>query len=295
MMDTRDFPVGVIGTGAMGGAVARRLLACGFETHVRDIRGEAMDELELVGARPHASAGSIGASCHAIIVLVVDAPQMESALFGVGGAAESLRNGTLVVLSSTIAPGDAEAFARRLDAKGVLVLDAPVSGGPHRAVRGEMSMMAAGSVRAWDVGQRFLPTLSSRLFHVSERPGDGARFKLVNNMLAGINLAAGGEAFALAERLGLDARKLQEVISASSGASWVVADRLQRVLSGDDGVYAATRMLAKDLRLLQAVAEDAGFAARLASEACERFQSFVRAGLSDADDSVLIKRARDVK
>lgn len=294
-MNTKDFPVGVIGTGAMGGAVARRLLVCGFETHVRDIRPEAMRDLELVGARSHASAGSIGASCKAIIVLVVDAPQMESALFGAGGAAESLRSGTLVVLSSTIAPGDAESFARRLDAKGALVLDAPVSGGPHRALKGEMSMMAAGSAQAWDVGQRFLATLSSRLFHVSDRPGDGARFKLVNNMLAGINLAAGGEAFALAERLGLDPRKLQEVIGASSGASWVVADRLQRVLSGDDGVYAATRMLAKDLRLLQAVAEDAGFAAPLASEACERFQSFVRAGLSDADDSVLIKRARDVQ
>ena len=294
-MDTRDFPVGVIGTGAMGGAVARRLLACGFETHVRDIRPEAMRELELQGAHPHASGASIGASCKAVVVLVVDAPQMEGALFGPRGAVESLHSGTLIVLSSTIAPADAESFARRLDAKGALVLDAPVSGGPHRAVNGEMSMMAAGSERAWNVGQRVLPMLSSRLFHVSERAGDGARFKLVNNMLAGINLAAGGEAFALAERLGLDARKLQEVISVSSGASWVVADRLQRVLSGDDGVYAATRMLAKDLRLLQAVAEDAGFAAPLANEASERFQSFVRAGLSDADDSVLIRRAREVK
>jgi len=294
-MDTRDFPVGVIGTGAMGGAVARRLLACGFETHVRDIRPEAMRELELQGAHSHTSGASIGASCKAIVVLVVDAPQMENALFGARGAAESLRSGTLIVLSSTIAPPDAESFARRLDTKGALVLDAPVSGGPHRAVNGEMSMMAAGSQRAWDVGQRVLPMLSSRLFHVSERAGDGARFKLVNNMLAGINLAAGGEAFALAERLGLDARKLQEVISASSGASWVVADRLQRVLSGDDGVYAATRMLAKDLRLLTTVAEDAGFNVPLASEACERFQSFVRAGLSDADDSVLIKRAREIK
>ena len=294
-MDKQDFPVGVIGTGAMGGAVAKRLLGCGFKTHVRDIRPEVMHELEVQGAQPHASAASIAASCKALIILVVDAPQMESALFGAGGAAESLRSGTLVVLSSTIAPADAESFARQLDAQGALVLDAPVSGGPHRAVKGEMSMMAAGFAQAWDVGQRFLPTLSNRLFHVSERPGDGARFKLVNNMLAGINLAAGGEAFALAERLGLDARKLQEVISASSGASWVVADRLQRVLSGDDGVYAATRMLAKDLRLLQAVAEDAGFAAPLASEASERFQSFVRAGLSDADDSVLIKRARDVR
>ncbi|HYL19064.1 MAG TPA: NAD(P)-dependent oxidoreductase [Burkholderiales bacterium] len=294
-MERIDFPVGVIGTGAMGGAVARRLLACGFETHVRDIRLEVMRELELLGAQPHESAASIGASCNAIIVLVVDAPQMESALFGSGGAAESLRSGTLVVLSSTIAPVDAESFARRLAATGALVLDAPVSGGPHRAVNGEMSMMAAGSVQAWGAGQRLLPKLSNRLFHVSERSGDGARFKLVNNMLAGINLAAGAEAFALAERLGLDARKLQEVISASSGASWVVADRLQRVLSGDDSVYAATRMLAKDLRLLQAVAEDAGFAAPLASEACERFQSLVRAGLSDADDSVLIKRAREMK
>jgi 3-hydroxyisobutyrate dehydrogenase-like beta-hydroxyacid dehydrogenase len=220
---------------------------------------------------------------------------MESALFGADGAAELLGRGALVVLSSTIAPADVESLAHRLDARNALVLDAPVSGGPHRAVNGEMSMMAAGSAQAWGVGQRLLPTLSSRLFHVSERAGDGARFKLVNNMLAGINLAAGGEAFALAERLGLDARKLQEVISVSSGASWVVADRLQRVLSGDDGVYAATRMLAKDLRLLQAVAEDAGFAAPLVNEASERFQSFVRAGLSDADDSVLIKRAREIK
>jgi 3-hydroxyisobutyrate dehydrogenase-like beta-hydroxyacid dehydrogenase len=294
-MDAPDFPVGVIGTGAMGGAVARRLLACGFDTHVRDIRPEAMRELELQGARAHASAASIAAACKAVIILVVDASQIESVLFDAGGVTESLRGGTLVVLCSTIAPDDAESFAQRLDANGALVLDAPVSGGPHRAVKGEMSMMVAGSGRAWKVGQVFLPKLSSRLFHVSERPGDGARFKLLNNMLAGINLAAGAETFALAERLGLDARKLHEVISASSGASWVVADRLQRVLSGDDGVYAATRMLAKDLRLLRAVAEGAGFTAPLAEEACERFQSLLRAGLSDVDDSVLIKRAREQK
>jgi putative dehydrogenase len=284
-------PIGVIGVGAMGSAVARRLLACGVETHVRDIRPEAMQELAAEGAYPHGSPAALAACCRGVVVLVVDALQIEDVLFGVDGAAQTLQAGTLVILSSTIAPADADCFARRLRAQGALVLDAPISGGPARAALGEISMMVAGEPKAWEAAQAILPLFSGRVFRVSERPGDGARFKLVNNMLAGINLAAGAEAFVLGRKLGLSAGMLNEVISASSGASWIVAERMQRVLAGDTRAQAATRMLAKDLGLVQVLAQEAGIAVPFAKQANSRFQELMQAGLGDVDDSVLIRQA----
>jgi 3-hydroxyisobutyrate dehydrogenase len=114
-------------------------------------------------------------------------------------------------------------------------------------------------------------------------------------MLAGINLAAGAEAFAFGRELGLPAGALNEVVSASSGASWIVQERMQRMVAGDTRPHAATRLLAKDLGLLLALARETGFAVPFAKEAHMRFQSLMQAGLGDVDDSVLIERAAALK
>ncbi|MFN0314347.1 MAG: NAD(P)-dependent oxidoreductase [Burkholderiales bacterium] len=280
---------GIIGVGAMGGAVARRLLGSGVTTYVRDIRPHAMAELAALGARACASSAQLARACGVIILLVVDAKQIEEVLFGNEGAAEHMQLGSVVLLSSTIAPEDAARFSEQLSARGMHALDAPVSGGPARAGAGEMSMMIAGDPSAVQHAEPVLNIISNKIFRVSDKPGDGARFKLINNMLAATNLAAGAEAMALGMRMGLDSKRLLEVIGASSGASWVMLDRMARALEDDYAPRAATKILAKDISLALDLASKEHFPAMLASQAMQAFQAALAQGLGEEDDASLLK------
>jgi 3-hydroxyisobutyrate dehydrogenase-like beta-hydroxyacid dehydrogenase len=166
-----------------------------------------------------------------------------------------------------------------------------MSGGPARARDGSMSLMLACDETAWVRWQPLLATLASRLFRVGTRPGDGARTKLVNNLLAAVNLAGAAEAMALAERLGLDAATTLDVIAQSSGQSWIGSDRMARVLAGDTAPRAQMRLLAKDSALALAEAAHAGAAPPpLGQAAAARFAAALAAGQADADDSALWER-----
>jgi 3-hydroxyisobutyrate dehydrogenase len=192
-------------------------------------------------------------------------------------------------MSSTIQPAAAASLAERLARRGLLMIDAPCSGGPHKARAGQMTIMAAAP-RA--VLRRFAPVIeaiSGRCFHVSEHAGDGSRAKVVNNMLAGVNLVAASEAMALAIKLGLDARTMAEVIGASSGASWIFADRIPRVLAGDYSPKAAIDILRKDLSILLETAAGQGFPTPLARTAHAIFEDAARLGHGREDDAAVIK------
>jgi 3-hydroxyisobutyrate dehydrogenase-like beta-hydroxyacid dehydrogenase len=230
--------------------------------------------------------------CERIVTLVVDAVQTREVLFGADGAAGSLQPGAVVVMCSTIAPADAAALGLELARRNVAMLDAPVSGGPARAEAGTLSMMAAGPDAAFARAADVLAATTAKLFRVGAHCGDGSKVKIVNNMLAGVNLAAGCEAMALGERLGLDAKLLYEVICASSGASWIFADRMKRALEEDWKPRAAARILTKDLQLLLDTADAAGFDAEIARAAHAVFEDAVTSGLGEEDDAALLKRYR---
>ena len=273
----------------MGGAVARRLLGLGHQVFVRDIRMEVVQELTRIGAVACESPAALATRCNVVIVLVVDAGQINEVLFGVNGAVERLGAGSAVLISSTIAPKDAESFAERLKGHDIHALDAPVSGGPANAEAGTMSMMVAADLQAREALRDVLPLLSSKIFHVSARPGDGARFKLLNNILAAVNLCAGAEVMALATKIGLDAERLLEVIGNSSGGSWVVQDRMSRALAGDFAPRAATRILAKDVSLFIDLAREEQCPARMGNQAHQVFKEAVANGLGEEDDAALLK------
>lgn len=281
--------VGVIGAGAMGAAVARRLLDLGYRVCVRDIRPEAMADLQPLGAVPCESPAALAAQARAFIVLVVDAAQIESVLFGQEGASSALQRGDVVIVSSTISPGDAHSIATRLSALGVHALDGPISGGPARAQAGTMSMMLAAEESAVQAAQWLLPQLANPVFRVSARPGDGARFKLLNNILAATHLVAGAEVMALGQKMGLDGNRLLDVINQSSGASWVVGDRMPRALAGDYDPRAATRILAKDVSLFMELAKEQKFPALVCSQTLQVFQAALANGLGEQDDAALLR------
>jgi L-threonate 2-dehydrogenase len=283
--------VGVIGTGAMGGGIVQSLVRAGFTTVARDIRPEAQDLAVRHGATPSNSPADLAQSCDIVIIVVVDAAQIESVLFGSDGAAAALAPGSIVLVASTVDPAYPAALAPRLSTRGITLLDAPVSGGPAKAAQGTMTMMLSGDPAAIERVRPLLAQITGKLFVLGARCGDASTFKIVNNLLAAANLAAAAEAMALAQAVGLDLRRALEVINASSGASWIFADRVARALDGDYAPRAAAKILAKDVGIAVTVAQrltvDTPFA-RLAQEA---FADVLAAGYGNDDDAVLVKRA----
>ena len=248
-----------------------------------------MDALGALGAHAAATPAEAAKGVDALIVCVVDAAQTEAVLFGADGAASALPAATPVLLCPTIAPEGVERLATALAERGLAAVDAPMSGGPARAQDGTMSLMVATPDAVFRRCQPLLDTLSSRLFRIGERPGDGARTKLVNNLLAGINLAGAAEALALAQRIGLDPARTLDVIEQSSGQSWIGTDRMRRAIAGDFTPRAHITLLQKDTALAVAMARAAGFEGPLGPAAHAVFAGAAAAGLADLDDAALLR------
>ena len=281
--------IGVIGVGAMGMGVVESLLRAGYKTYVRDIVAERMTQAEKLGAVACSSPASMAREVEAIIILVVDAVQVEDVLFGVEGAAAALAMGSVVIVSSTLAPSYVEALAPRLAPRQLLMLDAPVSGGPARAAAGTLTVMVAGETQAYRRYADLLANISGKVFHVGDAAGMASKVKIVNNLLAGVNLVASAEAMALAIRLGLDPQTVFDVVNGSSGASWIFQDRMARVIAGDYAPRAALPILTKDLGLCLDLASASDFPMPLSSVAHQIFTASSRAAFGAEDDAAIIK------
>lgn len=284
--------VAVVGIGNMGLAMALRLRDRGFDVRVRDIDPvrEAMARDEGLAVHGSPAAACAGAGC--AIVAVVDAAQTEAVLFGTDGIAAALPAGAAVLLCPTIAPHDTEALAARLLAQGLAPIDAPMSGGPARTRDGTMSLMVAGADAAVERQRPVIEALSNAVFRLGTRIGDGARTKLVNNLLAGINLAGAAEVLALAERAGLDAARTLDVIERSSGQSWIASDRMRRAIAGDLAPRAHTTLLNKDTHLALAMAARLDMATPVGAQAAALFARACESGFASLDDASLFALLR---
>jgi L-threonate 2-dehydrogenase len=287
--------VALVGAGNMGGAMVARLCEKGWSVTVCDIDPACQRAARSAGAlladNPARAVAKLGPG-GVLIVCVVTARQAREVLFGNFGAAEHMRSGQAVMLCPTMAPEDTEAMADELGWSDIACIDAPMSGGPARARDGSMSLMLAAPNAVLDRHAALLGDLSDRCFRVSERVGDGARTKLVNNLLAGINLVGAAEAMALAERLGLRLDTTLDVIERSSGQSWIGSDRMRRALVEDWAPRAHVTLLEKDTRLAVEAAQAAGFVGPLGPHAALVFARAHAAGLGDCDDAALLKLLR---
>jgi putative dehydrogenase len=287
--------VAFVGAGNMGGAMVARLCEIGWSVAVCDIDPARQLQAHAAGAAlagtPAEATAALGEG-GALIVCVVTAAQCREVLFGAHGAMEKLQAGQTVILCPTIAPEDVESLATELGSHGVACIDAPMSGGPARARDGGMSLMLAGPSSVIEQHAALLAALSNQLFRVSERLGDGARTKLVNNLLAGINLVGAAEAMALAERLGLDLGATLDVIERSSGQSWIGSDRMRRAIAGDFAPRAHVTLLEKDTGLAVQAARSVGFDVPLGQRAAQTFGQAHAAGLAELDDAALFTLLR---
>ncbi len=280
---------GLIGIGSMGLAMALNLHRKGLSVCAHDIRPEAMQTARAAGITVCSSPAELARQTDLIIVVVVNAGQVDQVLFGDAGVTRAASAGKTVMLCSTIAPEDTLAMAERLQDGGLAVLDAPISGGPQRAEAGTMSIMLAGADEIIAHHQSVLDALSDKIFRLGPRIGDGARYKLVNNLLAGINLVAAAEAIALGTKLGLDQQKLLALMSASSGQSMMLEDRMTRALANDYAPRAHAHILTKDVALGVAMAGKLAQPTPLAAYALEIFKATLASGYDSLDDAAVLK------
>lgn len=287
------YPVAVIGVGNMGGAMAANLLSRGWPVRVCDLVPERSQTLAAQGASAHAAPADAARDARLVIVCVVDARQTRDVLFGAGAVAQAMRLGHGVMLCPTMAPEDVESIALALRPFGLHCIDAPMSGGPARAREGSMSLIVACAPTVFERHRSLIEALSSQVFRVGERLGDGARTKLVNNLAAGINLVGAAEVMALAARMGLDQGATLDVIERSSGQSWIGSDRMRRAIAGDYTPRAHMTLLAKDTRLALEAARKLGFQGPLGAAACDAFAQASAAGLAELDDAALLQWMTD--
>ncbi len=288
-MTNAVYPVAVIGVGNMGGAMAARLLSHGWPVRVCDLVRERSQALVVLGATAHTAPAEAAREARLVIVCVVDAQQTRDVLFGAGAVADAMRLGHCVMLCPTMAPDDVESIALQLRPFGLHCIDAPMSGGPARARDGSMSLMVACAPTVFERHRSLIETLSSSVFRIGERLGDGARTKLVNNLAAGINLVAAAEVLALAGRMGLDLGATLDVIERSSGQSWIGSDRMRRALAGDFAPRAHMTLLEKDTRLAMHAAQQLGFQGPLGAAARDAFAQASGAGFAELDDAALLQ------
>ena len=280
--------VGVIGLGSMGMGAALNLVRGGHAVVGCEIRREAWAELEAAGGACVGAPGGLPDGLEALIVFVVNAAQAEQALFEAGGLA-CVAQGGVVLGCTTVAQEAARAIGRRVTAAGRLYLDAPVSGGAVGARNGSMTVMGSGPDAAFERAGPVLSAIADKVWRLSAEPGVGSTVKMVNQLLAGVHIAAAAEAMALGIRAGAEPQTLFEVICSSAGNSWMWQNRVPHILAGDDTPHSAVNIFVKDLGIVLDQARALTFPLPLASAAHQLFLAAAAAGHGGRDDAFVIR------
>ena len=279
----------VIGLGSMGWGAALSLLKAGFTVRGCDLRSDILTRFTEAGGDACTTPAAAAETADIILVYVINSKQVEEVLFGPNGALETAKPGTVLLLCATMAPSATIAIAERLEAAGMLVVDAPVSGGHVRALAGEITVMASGSQEAFDQAAPALDAISAKVFRLGDRPGAGSQVKMINQLLAGVHIAATAEAMTLAAKAGIDLKTLYEVIRVSAGSSWMFENRGEHIVSGDYSPRSAVNIFVKDLGIVTSEAEKAGAITPLAASALGLFVEASEAGLGQEDDAAVTK------
>jgi 3-hydroxyisobutyrate dehydrogenase len=281
--------IGLIGLGAMGMGMANSLRRAGYSVQVFDVRRKVAEAFAAEGGVASNSPAEVAATCGVVVSVVVNAAQTEAVLFGEGGAAAAMKAGSVFVMCSTVDPGWSIALEQRLAQKGILYLDAPISGGAAKAAKGEITMMTSGHPDAYARVGDALDAMAAKVYRLGASAGNGSKVKIINQLLAGVHIAAAAEAMALGLRQGVDPVALYDVITHSAGNSWMFENRMAHVLAADYTPLSAVDIFVKDLGLVLDAARASKFPLPLASTAHQMFLQAASSGYGREDDSAVIK------
>jgi L-threonate 2-dehydrogenase len=285
MTETAKPHVAVIGLGSMGFGMATSLRRAGFEVTGCDVVADSVARFVKDGGRGARTPAEAAKTADIVISVVLNAAQTETILFGKDGVSATLAEGAVFVSSATMDPEVARRLAGQLEPTRRHYLDAPISGGAQRAAQGELTILASGSPAAFAKARPALDAMAAKLYELGDAPGQGAAFKMINQLLAGVHIAAASEAITFAARQGLDLRKVYEVITASAGNSWMFENRMPHVIDGDYKPRSAVEIFVKDLGIVQDMARAARFPVPVASAALQMFLMAAASGMGRDDDA----------
>lgn len=283
-----------IGLGAIGAPMARALAGAGLPVTAYDLFPAAREAIAEVAATTETAREAVRGA-DVVAVMVATPEQLDAVLFGEeDGIAGELTAGTVLLIMSTVGPAALDATATRLEGTGVRIVDAPVSGGAARAADGDLLVMVGGAEADAAAARPVLDVLASNAPVVGPRPGDGQRFKIVNQLLCGVHIAAAGEALALADSMGLDLRQVHEVLGTGAAASFMFADRGARMVDGAyDDVRSALTIFVKDMGLVAEAADEVRQQVPLATAAQQLYQRGSELGWDRRDDSIVHEVLRE--
>lgn len=286
--------IGFVGLGAMGMPMAKGLAASQFSVTAFDIRPAAVEAFTAAGGKGAKSAAEALAGADVAILMVVNAAQARDILFADKGLAGMAKDGT-VILMATCPPRAVEEIAAAVTATGRRFVDAPVSGGTAGATAGTLTIMAATDATTFAAVKPVLSAMGDKLFHVGEKPGQGATAKTVNQLLCGVHIAVAAEALSLAEKLGFDPKIAFDIVSGSAASSWMLRDRGPRMMQADPEVKSAIDIFVKDLGIVLEAGHDAGTALPIAAIAHQLFLAVSGRGEGKSDDSQVIRAYRSLQ
>ncbi len=286
MSETRN--IAVIGLGSMGYGMASSIRAAGHTTWGIDIAPAAMQRFREEGGAA-GELSDVAGSLDAVVVVVLNAAQTESVLFGEKGIVPALKAGAVVMACATVAPEFARSMAARCAQSGVLYLDAPISGGSMKASLGALSVMASGSRESFAAARPVLDATAETVFELGDEVGAGSAMKAVNQLLAGVHIAAMAEAMTFGMTQGIAPETFVEVISKCAGTSWMLENRAPHIVEGDYTPRSSIDIWPKDLGIVMDIARSAKFGAPLTAAALQQFLAASGSGLGQEDDAAVAK------
>ncbi|WP_394196552.1 L-threonate dehydrogenase [Litoreibacter albidus] len=286
----------VIGLGSMGWGAAVSLLRAGIQTYGVDIRSDVTAAFASEGGTGCATPSEASANADVVFVFVVNGQQAEDVLFGAHGAVATAKQGTVFVTCVTMEPSRATDLAARTTDAGMLAIDAPVSGGSAKALTGEMTIMASGPAAGFDKAAPCLDAVATKVYRLGDAAGKGSQVKMINQLLAGVHIAAAAEALTLGAKIGLDLEMLHEVIQECAGNSWMFGNRGAHIVQGDYTPHSAVDIFVKDLGIVTGEADT--HPVPLSHTALALFKEASAAGMGREDDAAVAKllaRKGDIK
>lgn len=280
--------IAVFGLGSMGYGIAASVLRGGHETFGLDVDAERVERFKSEGGSTESIDDKVS-TLDAVVVVVLNAEQTQSVLFGSDGIVPRLAPGAVVLACATVPP----AFARDMEARclehGVHYLDAPISGGAAKAAEGQLSIMASGTPAAFSAAQPTLDAMAETVFTLGDAAGAGSAMKAVNQLLAGVHIAAMAEAMTFGMAQGVSPQQFIDVISQCAGTSWMLENRAPHVADGDYTPKSAVNIWPKDLGIVLDIARSESFSAPITAAALQQFVAAAGMGLGQQDDAAVAK------
>ena len=268
--------------------MAQSALRGGHRVWGQDVNPAQVEKFRAEGGEA-SDLGEAAASLDAVAVVVLNAQQTETVLFGGDGIVGKLKPGTVVLACATVPPDFAREMEARCAEAGVHYLDAPISGGSVKAAAGQLSIMASGTPEAFAAARPVLDAIAETVFELGDTAGAGSAMKAVNQLLAGVHIATMAEALTFGMTQGVSPDKFVEVISKCAGTSWMLENRAPHIVEGDYTPRSSVNIWPKDLGIVLDIAKSAQFSAPITAVALQQFVAAAGMGLGGEDDAAVAK------